>query len=463
MPRLCQTVGPSATFFGALAAVTALAVSAALRAESPAPGGAGPRSAKPAVTGEAEWPQFHGPNRDNGSPETGLLKTWPEGGPKLLWTYSDCGKGFASVSIAAGAIYTTGDFGQDECVLALDLDGTLRWKAKNGAAWRGEYPGSRSTPTVDGDRVYQMNAVGRLAALRAESGEEVWAVDLVEAFGARRGRWALAESVTIDGQRLLCLPGGKDALMVALDKATGRTVWTCRDLDDSAAYCSPRLVTHGGRRLAITLTRRWIVAVDAAEGKLLWKHPHPTPMGQNVNTPVFHDGHVFVTGAHHRGGLLLRIHDDAAGATEVWFRQDLDNCHGGTILLGGRLYGSGCRLGGKRFYSADFRTGRDRGTAPDLGLVSLASAEGRLYALGVRGRVTLLEPRAEDCRIVGQFDLPTAGPSAGKPRPPGSLKDPCFAHPVVCGGRLYIRHAANLYAYGLRAGAGEDVPWASCP
>ena len=432
MRGLCQTVGCAATFFALLAAA------GRSRGGEPA---AGP-----------DWPQFHGPDRDALSAETGLLKTWPEGGPKLLWTYPDCGRGFSGVSVAGGAIYTAGDFGEDEYVLALDRDGCLRWKAKNGAAWRGEWPGSRSTPTLDADRLYHLNAVGRLAAFRAESGQEVWAVDLVERFGARRGRWALAESVAIEGDRVLCLPGGKTALMAALDKATGATVWTCRDLDDSAAYCSPALVTCKDRRLAITLTRRHIVAVDVGTGRLLWAHPHPTALGQNVNTPVFRDGHVFVTGAHRRGGVLLRINDDLAGVTEVWHRQDLDNCHGGTILLDGRLYGSGCRQGGKRFFSADFLTGQDRGAPPDLGLVSLTSAEGRLYAFGIRGRVTLLEAGPDVCRVAGQFDLPgVQGKAADKPPSLGAIKEPAFAHPVVCGGRLYLRRGTNLYAYDIRA------------
>ena len=195
--------------------------------------------------GRPWWPHFHGPKRDNVSRETGLMQKWPEGGPKLIWKYAHCGEGYSGVSIAEDKIFTAGDFDEIEKVLAFDLDGTRIWESLNGESWTGPYPGSRTTPSYSQGVVYQMNPKGQLAAFRASTGKEVWVVDLVEKFGARYGTWSLTENVAVEGDLLFCIPGGSKALVVALDKNTGRTVWTNTALDETAAYCSPILVTHG--------------------------------------------------------------------------------------------------------------------------------------------------------------------------------------------------------------------------
>lgn len=388
----------------------------------------------------ASWPTFHGPNRDNISAERGLLKTWPAGGPKLLWTFPACGKGYSNVAVAAGRLFTAGDFGDEEFVLAVDPNGRALWRSGNGKAWRGASPGSRATPTWSDGLVYHLNPTGRLAAWRDADGNEVWSVDLVERFGARRGTWALAESLAVDANVVLCLPCGRGGLMAGLDRKTGRTAWVCRYGDDRAAYCSPLLVTLDGRRAAVTLTAAAVVAVEVRTGKLLWRQEHAAPHGQNATTPVVAGGCVFVAGGHSRGGTLFRIAPDAAGGLpRLWHRKDLDNCHGGAVLLDGRLYTSGCRLGGKDFFCVDWLTGKDIARSAAIGKVAVSCADGRLYCLNERGRMTLLEPTAEGFRTAGQFDLP---------RGDGA----CFAHPVVCGGRLYARWGRNLYCYDIRDG-----------
>lgn len=387
----------------------------------------------------ASWPDFHGPGRSNISPETGLLKRWPEGGPPLLWQFSECGEGFSGVTIAEGMIFTAGDFDDVEMLLALDMDGKLLWKSANGLSWRGPSPGSRTTPTYSEGLLYHMNANGRLAAYEARSGKEVWVVDLKQRFDAQHGVWGLAENVVIEGNNVLCMPGGPKGRVVALNKRTGETVWVNTQTEHTAAYCSPNVVTFAGRRQLITLTQKSILGVDVEDGRLLWSAPFEPTSPQNALTPVFRDGYVFVACGHSTGGALLKIDLQAQTATQVWYRRDLDNCHGGTVLLGDKLFGCGCRQGGKNFYCVDFLTGRTLKLDPSLGKVAITCAEGMIYCLNHQGTMSLVEATPDGFEIVSQFEL--------RRRPANSY----LAHPVICGGRLYIRCHENLFAFDIRA------------
>lgn len=387
----------------------------------------------------AAWPEFHGAGRTNVSPDRGLLRRWPEGGPPLVWKFSECGQGYSGVSIAEGMIFTAGDFDDQEMVLALDLDGKLLWKKPNGEAWLGSSPGSRTTPTYSEGLLYQMNPNGRLAALRAKDGEEVWAVDLKKEFDARFGIWALAENVVVDGPRVLCMPGGPRGRIVALDKRTGKTFWVNTEIDDTAAYCSPLVVEHHGIRQLVTMTQKSVVSVDVATGKIVWTAPFVPRSPQNALTPVFRDGYVFVACGHSSGGTVMKVDYERKTASPVWHREDLDNCHGGAVLIGEMLFGCGCRQGGKNFYCVDFLTGRTIQLDPTLGKVGLTVADGMLYCLNHQGTMSLVEVRRDGFEIVSQFQL--------KRKPANSY----LAHPVVCGGRLYLRCDEELLAFDVRA------------
>jgi outer membrane protein assembly factor BamB len=389
------------------------------------------------------WPQFHGPVRDNMSTETGLAASWPEGGPPLLWTFAEAGRGYAGVSVAEGRIYTSGDFEDTECVMALDLAGRLLWKSPNGESWRGSTPGSRNTPTwVDG-LLYHLGPHGRLACLEAATGKEIWAVDIIETFAARLGPWALAENLVVEGDLVLATPGGEKGRIVALDRRTGRTVWANTTITDRQSYASPIAVTHGGVRQFINLLERTVVGVAVDDGRLLWSHPHPNRYNQNSTRPVYAQGRVFVTSGHKGGGRVIEL-AAAPGKPprEAWFNEEFDNCHGGILVRGGYLYGSGCRLYHKGLICADLATGRTVYRHEDVGKVSLTWADGHIYGFDQDGRMMLIRAEPDGAAVVSAFRIPW------------QHKDQSLSHPVVSGGRLYLRHGANLFCYDVR-GKGE--------
>lgn len=408
--------------------------------DRPRPGAVSSESAPASVRPSASWPEHHGPQRTNLSPETGLLPQWPEGGPPLVWTFAECGEGYSGVSIAEGLIFTAGNFDDVEMVLALDLDGRLQWKAPSGPAWQMASPGSRATPSYGGGAVYLVNPQGRLTAYEARTGRIRWAVDLAERFQARWGVWGLAENLIVDDGKVFCMPGGAAGRVVALDQQTGETVWANTDIADTAAYCSPTIITHRGVRQWVSMAQRSVVSLDPQTGELLWSVPFVPRSPQNSLTPVYRDDHVFVACGHYSGGALLKIADDSRSAEVVWHRRELDNCHSGSILLdGNQLFGSACRNGGRHFYCVDFFTGEPLQLDRTLGKVGLTFAEGRIYAVGHQGTVSLLKALPRGFEIVSQFELPR--------RPPNTY----LAHPVICGGRLYLRGDGQLYVYDIRA------------
>jgi len=247
------------------------------------------------------WPEFHGAGRTNVSPDKGLLKQWPEGGPPLVWKYSECGEGYSGVSIADGMIFTAGYVGGKETVLALDMDGKLLWKAPNGEAWSGPSPGSRTTPTFSEGVLYQMSAAGRLAAFQAKTGKPVWAVDLVAQFGAKFGVWAAAENVIVDGDKVLCMPGGPKGRVVALDKRSGKTLWANTEIEHTAAYCSPLIVTYRGVRQLVTMTQKSVMGVEVETGRPL--NGAEELLGQHAHKLICHTKHLAVPGPHAPGCL----------------------------------------------------------------------------------------------------------------------------------------------------------------
>jgi outer membrane protein assembly factor BamB len=388
---------------------------------------------------EPDWPQWRGPRRDGVAAETGLLPSWPAGGPKLLWKKDKLGLGWSSPIVVGDRLFITGDVEGDLVLFAFDLRGDLKWQVNNGKAWTGSYPGARASCVYSEGRLYHMNAHGRVVCLEAATGNETWAVDALERFEARNITWGLSECLLVDGPRLIVTPGSEKALMAALDKKTGQTVWTTEPLrEDRATYSSPILFRYTARRLLANCSSGHGFGVDADTGKLFWKVPLRNQFGVNVTTPVYGSGSIFYVTAY-TPAVLYRIEpkDGGLDVAQAW-TNTLDTVTGGAVLVDGRLYAAGYR-NSKWWFSFDWKTGQILGEQKELTTGAAVYADGRLYCLAEDGRAALLSPTAAGIAIAGQFRLV-----------PQKTND-AWAYPVLLHGKLYLRYHGTLWCYDVRA------------
>ena len=385
-----------------------------------------------------EWPHWGGPNRDHKSTETGLLKKWPAGGPKLLWTARGLGAGFATVSVANGLVYTAGSLGGKTVVQAFDLSGKSVWRAENGGAWTRDSPGARGTPTIEGGRLYHESPLGDVICLDAKTGKKIWSLNILRKFRGRNITWALSESLLVDGGNVICCPGGRNVAVVALNKQTGDTVWECKGAGDKPGYASPIVIDHKGIRQIITMTSRAVIGVEADTGRLLWRHEHKTSYDANIPDPIFHDGHVFICSGYGSGAELLKldVQGKEVSVERVWRTKALDNHHGGVLLVDGYVYGSTHR---GRWVCLDFKTGEAKYAARGGGKGSLTYADGMLYTYSERGTVGLVKATPDGHVVISQFRVPRGG------------RGPNWPHPVICDGRLYLRHGDLLFCYAIKS------------
>ncbi len=392
------------------------------------------------------WPQFRGPRRDSLSGDTGLLKHWPEGGPGLSWKAGEIGDGFSSVSIVDGMIYTAGNIEGITVITALDMSGVILWQTKSGPAFMKSHPGSRGTPTISEGKLYHLNGNGHVVCLEARTGEKIWSLNILEKFHGSNSEWALSESLLVDGDNVICCPGGEEVSMVALDKNTGAIVWTCAGLGDRAGYVSPILVDYMGLRQIITITSATAIGVAADTGELLWKYDHPVIYGSNISTPIYSDGHIVLFRTIGLGATMLKLNvsGDKCTVEKVWHTTELDNEHGGVVLVDGYLYGHADGNHKWRHWAClELKTGKTMYSVeglPAKASGTLTYADGMLYLLGEPGNVALVPADPNGFNMVSQFELPK------------DSKSTAWAHPVVCGGRLYLRRGDFLYAYDVSSG-----------
>jgi len=383
----------------------------------------------------ADWPCWRGPDRDGICRETGLLKKWPEGGPRKLWSVKGIGQGYGTVAVVNGVIYVTGEVGGMGRVTAISTDGKkLRTYSYGREVAKGGYHGSRNTPTWDDGRLYVMSSYGVVNCWDAASGKKMWSVDTFAEFGGRNITWQIAESLLTDRRKVYCTPGGRHAIMAALDKKTGAAVWVCDPpIDSKSAYCSPLLVRRGRRRLLVTMVETGVIGVDADTGKFLWHHPYKNRWAVHPNTPIYADGAVFVSSGYRKGCELIKLSPDGAHVTPAWTEPVPDTHHGGLVKIGPVVYGTNNR----GLACVDFATGKLFWKNKGVGKGSVLWADDRLYCYSERGLVGLLEVSAAGCRVRGTLRI-TEGDRQH------------WAHPVISGGRLYIRHGDVLMAFGIR-------------
>jgi outer membrane protein assembly factor BamB len=385
-----------------------------------------------------DWPQWQGPDRNGVSKEVGLLKQWPSSGPPLLWSASNLGAGYGSIAVKGDRIFVQGSNGRQSVVFSLTrADGKNAWsKALGSAGSNDRGSGPRSTPTVDDDRVYVLTENGDLWCLKAADGTSVWQRNILKEFNGRNISWLLSESPLVDGNNVIVTPGGSGAGLVALDKMTGKTVWVSKELNDEAGYASPIVAEVQGVRTVMTLTGEAGVGVRASDGKLMWRYSRVANRTANITTPVFHDNKVFYTSAYGTGGALLALtaQGNEVKAQEVYFTREMQNHHGGVIFVNGYLYGFNNSI----LTCLDFATGQTMWRHRSVGKGSLTYADGQLYLLGEDNVVGLADAAPSGYVEKGRFRIADQG-------------FPSWAHPVVSGGRLYIRNQGTLAAYNIQA------------
>ena len=395
----------------------------------------------------ADWAQWRGPHSDGKSAETGLLKKWPTGGPKLLWKAEGIGQGYSGVAIVGDVLYTMGNKdGKDgrETVFALDLGkrGAISWATDLGKAeYKSNYPGPRSTPTVDGDRLYVVGTMGRLVCLETGSGKIVWRKEYVDDWGGVVPRWGFAESPLIDGNLLICMPGGHKGSVVALDKMTGKEAWAST-FGDKASYSSLIKVRHGGVEQYVGFSFEGVVGVAAADGNLLWRYNAPGHRADwgnvNVMNPVWFDGGVFASSGYKTGGGMATIvkAEDGFKAEEAWFsRGTMQNHHGGLILHNGDLYGCSDP---REFKCIDFKTGKVKWESSQAGKCSVLYADGMLYCRDEKGPISLVKAAPDAFELCGQFDQPERS------------KEKAWPHLVIANACMYVRDQDILLCYDVK-------------
>ncbi len=393
----------------------------------------------------ADWPQWRGPHRDGISQETGLLKQWPKEGPKLLWRVDNVDFGYSTPAVAGGRIYLISNKGKlDEFALALDArDGSKLWSTHLGKVASNNYPGSRATPTVDGARLYALGSDGDLACMETATGKAHWQKNLRSEFGGKPGFWAYAESPLVDGDVLVCTPGGSKATIVALNKNTGDVLWQCPvPGGDEAAYASAIIVETGGIKQYIQFLGKGVVGVDAKTGKFLWRYGETAKSSMaNIPTPVASADHVYTASAQKGGALVkLKVDHDAVAAEQVYFDRKLPRAIGGAVKVGDYLYGTGQSL-----LCAEYTTGKIMWQEKGVGPGSVCYGDGHLYVHGEQtGAVALVEASPQAYKEKGRFT--PAGRLDKKQRGP-SLS---WSYPVICDGHLYIRDLNMLWCYDIK-------------
>ncbi len=389
-----------------------------------------------------DWPAWRGPNRDGICRETGLLKRWPARGPKLLWKANGLGEGYSGPAIVGNMLYTMGNKDGQECVLALDVSqqGKQVWQSTVGALRPNDgiqHPGPRSTPSVDGDRLYALGIYGDLVCMNIADGRLLWRRDLVKDFGGTIPRWGYAESVLVDGPWVVCTPGGAKNTIAALAKDTGEKVWGS-PIGDLAEYSSIIKPTLAGVKQYVTLTKKGVISVSAEDGKLLWRWSAPANGIANITTCIWHDDTIFAASAYNVGGGLVDItpSGDGFAAKQRYFVKKMQNHHGGLILHEGMLYGCG---NPNVLMCLDYQTGAVKWSDTSSGKCSLLFADGLLYCRSEKGPISLVEATPAGFRLKGRFNQPNRSDENSWP------------HLVIANGVLYVRDQDVLLAYDVRA------------
>ncbi len=381
---------------------------------------------------DSEW---RGPQRDGFYPNEKLLKKWPAEGPKLLWSFEGLGGGYSSAAVTKDRIYITGMVDTTGYLYALDLQGNLLWKSAYGPEWTISHEGVRTTPIVSGDLIYFMSAFAEIFCFDTK-GKKVWSLDLMDKFEARNIKWGFTESLLVEGDRVFCTPGSEDVMFMALNKFSGEVIWKIKGNGEMSAYCSPRIVKHGIRRIILTMTEGSVVGIDADSGEFLWQAEHKTKNGCNPNTPLYKDGYVCTSSGYGTTGTqMFKLSADGRKISKVWINEAPDVHFGGLLLVNGYIYGSGHKK--KGWHCLDWTSGKLQFTSKEIGgKGNLIYADGMIYCYSEKGDAAIVKPNPQKFDVVSSFKIEKGS-------------GPHWAHLVIKDGRLYVRHGDTLMAYDI--------------
>ena len=381
-----------------------------------------------------DWPQWHGMNRDGTSAEKGLLPCWPADGPKLLWSVEGLGQGYGSITVAGNSLYFTTDFHNEGWVYCLDLQGKLRWKSDFGADGQANAAFARSTPTVDGDRLYVMSGQGVVVCLNAKNGAIKWTVDTVKDFQAKLPQYGIAESVALAGDVVVCTPGGEKAGVIGLDKNNGRLRWATSQVHEPSGYNQPIVIARGQRKLAVVMTAKSMLGIETAHGTVLWRVPYDFD-GQQCFTPLFAENILYAPIAPGSLGAGFTLSADGSRISKLWQQNRMTVNMGGLVIHDGYLYGTN---GNWHCLCLELKTGNIMyESIQKVGLAASIYADGMLYMYATDGMLRLVKttPTGYECISACKITL-------------GDGEH--WAHPALANGVLYLRHGGVLMAYQVK-------------
>ncbi len=389
---------------------------------------------------ENDFSEWRGPNRQGVFYETGLLSSWPENGPEMLWSVEGLGAGHSNVSIGHNRIFVNGMPDTLGVLYSFDLDGNLLWEKVYGVEWHKNFTGSRSTPVIAGDLIYLESGMGVVYCMNVFSGVMVWEVDLLDTFDTENIRWGLTETLLIDGDNIICTPGGEEHNIVALNRFTGETAWTSPGYGEPAAYCSPVLVEHKTTRLLITMTASSIIGLDADTGEMYWRVEQMQRNKIHANSPVYSGGIIYCSSnsAPKSSGIVaLQLSEDGKSVEQKWRNESFANLMGGIVLIDSVIYGASYQR--NQWSAIDASTGEQTILSEEVRSGVVIYADGLFYLYTEAGDVALVKMGRNTFEIKGRFEVPLG-------------TDQHWAHPVIKDKKLYIRHGDALMVYDISGG-----------
>ncbi|MFC2151716.1 PQQ-binding-like beta-propeller repeat protein [Bacteroidota bacterium] len=379
--------------------------------------------------------QWRGENRDGVYNETGLLQEWSENGPELLWHFDELGVGHSSAAVTSDKIFTCGTINGNGFVVAINHKGELLWKTEYGKEWIESWDGVRTTPLINGNKLYLMSAYGVIHCMDKNTGKILWKIDLMKQYGGRNIQWGVTENLVIHQDKLFCTVGGSENNVIALNKDSGELIWSSKGNSETSAYCSPKVIKHNNRYILVTQTANSILGLDVENGDLLWKHPQTNQYSVHANTPIYFKGQLYIVSGYGKGGVMLKLTEDGNSVTELWRNADINHKSGGFVLINERLYGAVDR--GNEWHCIDWNTGQTLYSAKLFKSGNIIYADGKLYCYSESGEIALVDPQENEFKVLGKISVPYGDKQH-------------WAHLVIHNKKLYVRHGNSLMVYNIK-------------